>query len=218
MANYPNVPPLPGVPALLRSPQFPAVAAKIATGILVSSAINFFFKKPAKVWGLFDTSGNPVVTFDTFVGMYYKQEYKVADFPIEDGSFTTYSKVETPFGIVARFSQSGTAIQQVAFANAFNNAQASFNLYKIAIPNQSFSSVTIETIDFKRETNNGASMLTFDVTFKQVRVVSAQYVTATKQPAGTQAVSGGKVQPVTPPMQQQSLLLSAYQYASGLFH
>ena len=50
-------------------------------------------------WGIFDQSGDPVITADTIVEVGYRREYRISDFPVEEGSFASYNKVQTPYDV-----------------------------------------------------------------------------------------------------------------------
>ena len=108
---FPNVPKLPGVPAIPRSVKFPP-AARVALGLLQGALWRIF--QVCKTNGAFLTArvspGRPAALFKggwpvtcSHIGgttvstgaLDYSKETKVADFPVERGGFASYNKVET---------------------------------------------------------------------------------------------------------------------------
>jgi len=64
-------------------------------------------------WGIYDMSGAPVLTASSVAGMEYARDWRVSNYPQEQGAFASYNKVKTPFtakvtflvgGFVRRFS------------------------------------------------------------------------------------------------------------------
>ena len=109
---FPDVPKFPGVPALPRSPKFPPL---VRSGLgLVQGMLWRVFQVQTR-WGIFDSAGKPLGDPAKFTGLVgnaldaaglgstlstnsvdYSKETKVSDFPIEQGSFASYNKVEQP--------------------------------------------------------------------------------------------------------------------------
>ena len=79
---YPDVPNLPGVPALSRSnnAQYAAAALTVIGELLPN---NLFGTK----WAITDSDGNTALVPDSFVAFEYKNERKIPNYPIEEGSF-----------------------------------------------------------------------------------------------------------------------------------
>src|SRR5579859_2913714 len=149
MALFPNVPFAPGVPPIPRPPG----AIPIPPILLLADAVGVGLAKANPVqWGLFDSiSGLPVITAESVVSFDYKQDWQVSDYPIEQGSFETYNKVQVPFDVRFRFT-SGSSDQ--ARANLLNSVDAianSFTLFTAIIPERVYQNVSVQHYDLRRE-------------------------------------------------------------------
>lgn len=106
----PNVPNVPGVPTLS------SYGAGIVT-LVTSTVLSPLFGPSKNIWGLFDQNNNAVVVASNVVTMDFRQDFTIADYPIEGGiaaggaasSFLSYDKVTVPFEVKLRFSQGGGA-------------------------------------------------------------------------------------------------------------
>lgn len=213
--QFPNVPNVPGVPALLR-----AAGASLPLPVLAlanSLGLPDILQKPQ--WGIFDQSGNAVLVGDSVVGLDFRKEYRISDYPVEDGGFQSYDKVATPFDARVRFTVGGafsglSAINGVltgtlsgalagisgtaaitAFLAALDTALGSLQLYSVITPEVSYPSANVIHYDYRREARNGATMLTVDVWVREVRMTAAAQFTNTQAPSGADAVNDGTVVP-----------------------
>lgn len=219
--RFPNVPDVPGVPALPRSPNFPP------TAIVAISAIQGIVWRALQVgskWGIFDAKGKALGDPKLFTGLSgdaaqalgigatnsfnaidLAKETRASDFPVERGSFATYNKVETPCNPLVTLCFSGTEAERRAFLEAVHSASLSTDLYSVVTPEVTYINYTIERYNYSRRNTSGHSMLTVDISLKEVRQVSSLYatsskppITAPKQPTATTTTDSGKVQAKTP--------------------
>jgi hypothetical protein len=176
-ALYPNVPMLPGVPQVLRSPLFPTGVPLGIEITAISSAIAASINTAPK-WGIFDSSHTQIVVPDSVVDFGYHNEWHVADFQIQEGQFASYNKVATPFEISVRLSKGGTQQDRTAFLNSIQAIAGDLNLYSIVTPEITYTDCNITRWEVIRRGANGAYFLTdVDIYFKQIRFVTAQYST-----------------------------------------
>lgn len=220
--QYPDIPPYPGVPALVR-PANAAIAASpvLAFGIgeLQNVLANVYQQSP--VWGIFDADGNQlgapegvngilsaifslnVSTLSTF-SFSYSKETRVADFPVEGGSFASFNKVQIPANPVVTLALDGTKADRSAFLSILDDACNSTELFDVVTPEITYTGYTIERISYDRNALRGATLLTVDVMLKEIRQVSAAFAQATspinnpQNPAATPTVNNGQVQAATP--------------------
>ncbi|OYW18904.1 MAG: hypothetical protein B7Z52_04355, partial [Burkholderiales bacterium 12-64-5] len=90
---FPDVPKVPGVPAVARSALNPGTATEpqiTQDSITVTATAR-------NQWGIYTTAGALALDPDTIEAVGYDAEYRVADYPIEEGGFETYDKVALPF-------------------------------------------------------------------------------------------------------------------------
>lgn len=167
--QFPNVPDLPGVPALLRTVGAPVLAS--ANAVLINAGLGQFalgLSKP--VWGVFDASGNPVAVSDSVVDLDFKADSRISNYPQEAGAFASYNKVQTPNEARVQLACGGTVAARTAFLNAIDAAKQSTNLYSIVTPEATYLSMNIVAYDYRRESRNGANLLLVSLHIEEVRV------------------------------------------------
>jgi hypothetical protein len=202
-----------------------------AIELLTQDAISFALNSPAPQWGIY-LNGAPVVVADNVVSFDYREQWKIANFPLEEGAFESYNKVATPFDVRLRFSTGGNDADRQAMIQSIAAAIASTDLYDAVTPEATYQNVNIVHQDYRRTASNGAGLLVIDVYCEQVRVTtSTQFVnsqgsggqqqTTTEisvRPGGTSTsaivdpqspsaspqASGGTVQPSPVSSEQQS--------------
>ncbi|MDE3023117.1 MAG: hypothetical protein KGI54_14925 [Pseudomonadota bacterium] len=205
--QYPSVPPLPGVPALLRA----AGTVDTIVSHIAAEASTFFSHPDVGIWGIFDQSGNPALTVDTFAGIEFKDNMKVSDYPIEAGSFTTFNKVETPYLAFVTVALGGTSEDRTNLLLQLRTLKQSTQLFTIVTPETSYINATIERYDYRREQRNGAHFIVANIYFIEVRQTaianfgtqssgSSMNSTATKSASAQADYGQGTVQTVAPPI------------------
>jgi hypothetical protein len=215
---YPDVPKAQGVPPVLR--QLGTIENVVTT--VASDALSILRMFQGPQWGIFDQTGNPVIIGDSVVAVDYRQEYRLADYPIEEGAFATYNKVQQPFDIRVSFAVSGkldlissilsggaigSAISSLVtgsspsqasrgnFLQQLDAALRSLYLFTVVTPEKTYPSVNLSHCDYRRESHRGATLLTIDVWCQEVRVAARGAYSKTNQPTGTDPVDGGTKQP-----------------------
>lgn len=206
---YPNVPPLPGVPALNRSSS-PFVGAGLNI-LAQTGAVNNIFKK--KIWSITDTKTTQVLLQpDSFVDFEYREDRKIPTYPIEDGSFQSYNKVSLPYDIRVTVTCGGNGtMTKGAFLTAINDMLNNLTLVDVATPDAKYVSTNLIHADYRRDSRHGATLLIVQLHFQKVRVVQ-QPAPPTTQPSGAKPSSNGAVTPVTPAPTVQNQLQGASKY------
>jgi hypothetical protein len=224
---YPDIPPLPGVPPLPRSVDIPP-AIGLILGEVASILLNAL-QSPAQ-WGIIDQNGNilgendqnlsiiqsiqaqvtgmqgPILSFNA---LEYLKETRISDFPIEEGSFASYNKVELPGTSTVTLALAGNVSDRSSFLNAIDEACTSTNLYFVVSPETVYGPVSLERYNYVRRSERGATLLLVEIVCKEIREVSAVYSTVAtpiNQPQNPNAVSqtnSGLVQPT--PLDQSTL-------------
>jgi hypothetical protein len=236
LIDFPNVPDLPGVPSVARSAQYPA-AARVALG-----AVQGALWRSAQVssqWGIWDDKGNPVGNPDRFTGLTaaalqaigvagtlstgsvdYSKEFRVADFPVEGGTFATYNKVELPGVHSVMLVYGGSEAERSAFITAIDAASRNTRLYTVMTPEAVYDGFNISRYAYSRKADRGANLIIMEIELREVREVSAQFSTtvstlinAPKDATSTPQVDTGTVQAKTP---DKSTLLKAVEKFSNV--
>lgn len=195
---FPDVPEYPGVPPLLRAGNsviaaIPALAIGIGTleGILGNS-----LQQPV-TWGIFDSDGDQLggvnTSGNTILGSLeaqltgastpvlstlsfdFTREAKVSDFPIEQGQFASYNKVQNPASPVVTLALSGSEGDRTNFLNAIDAACISTELYSVVTPEVKYINYSIERYTYTRRADRGVTLLVVEISLKEVRLVSATF-------------------------------------------
>lgn len=192
---YPVVPFAPGIPAVLRSGA--TVLDTLTLGQLgLSDALgDFLGPSNASRWGVFTPDGAPVAVADSIISVDYKNSSRVSDFPVEAGAFASYNKVANPYTARVRMTRGGTRGQRGEFKAALDAAEGSLNLYTILMPDMSYSNATIESVDWRHETDNGAGMVIAELQLREVRQVAVRSSVTPKSPSAATPQANGQVQP-----------------------
>jgi hypothetical protein len=201
MVGFPSVPFAPGIPPVPRLTGADAFSAPI---LLTEDAVSLFTGSTGPQWGLF-LDGSAVVTAESIVGFEFRQDYRIADYPIEQGAFTSYDKVQTPFDVRLRFSSGGTAAGRQALLDSIAAIIGDTNLYDAVTPDQTYQNLNLIHYDYRR-TDGRAGLIIIDVWCRQIMQASAQSFQNTAQPSGANPVNGGTVQPAAPTQQQGSFV------------
>lgn len=164
MPDFPDVPDVDGVPALLRD-----VNAVVETIALLTQDAPFSFGLPvSNQWGIF-LNGSPVVQADCVVSFSYKQDWTIADYQVEQGAFESYDKVERPFDVRVRYSAGGDDANRQALLDSIAAIADDLNFYDVATPEQVYQSANVAHYDYTRTSVNGVGLLVVDVWLLEVR-------------------------------------------------
>jgi hypothetical protein len=138
-------------------------------------------------WGIFNSDGKAIVTADNVVAFEYKQDWAIADFPLERGAFESYDKVWQPFDARIMFSSGGTVENRQKLLASIDAIAGDLNLYDIITPEKHFVSVNVAHYDImKRSSNDGAGLVKVNIWLKQINETAAA---AFAQPPATSASS-----------------------------
>jgi hypothetical protein len=147
-------------------------------------------------WGIFKAALNaPVVVADSVEAFEEQKEYRVIDYPLEDGAFESYNKVEVPQEIRFTFKKSGTLAERTAFLVTVDNALKSLDLYDAVTPEATYLDISLVRREMRRTAEKGAQMLTVDVVARQVRNTAVTTFTSSKAPSAAATANSGPVQP-----------------------
>lgn len=180
----PGVPPLLGdVAGLFLSPG----------GILTSDTFFDYGPGQPPIWGVFQ-SGIPVVIADTITHFQYKQDWAIADYPVEPGGFESYDKVNTPFGVQIQFISGGSEAARQALLDSVAAIADQLTLYDIVTPEAVYIGVNVRGYEYQRASNNGVGLMRVNVSFLEIREEGVTDFKNTRSPSGYAAQQAGNVQ------------------------
>lgn len=208
MNLFPDVPMVPGVPALLRSAQ-PVLDSLGNLSHVVNIAESLINGPVDETWGVFDSTGADVMMPDTVLSVDYRNGSRLVDYPLEDGAFETYNKVANPYDLVVAMAKGGTQADRSEFLVACEALQASIDLYTVVVPEGSYHSVNLERFDYRRETRNGSHLIVVNLYFREIRVTAGVNGTVPQQPDGFEPKAAGQVTPNPITAMQQQLMSGA---------
>lgn len=195
---YPNVPNVSGVPQVLR--QFPAAPpAILGTAAGVAALARSFLS--TSLWGVYkpvetkgvttDSQGleevtitanpkrTPVVTPDSIVDFGYSKEWNITSAPTQNGAFADYNRVATPFESHLRMTKGGSESDRTKFLKQIDDLDST-QLYDIITPEKTYFNCNFTRIEVSRRGEKGAYWLSdVDLYFREIRVVTSQYLTTT---------------------------------------
>ena|ERR1039458_2521634 len=144
-------------------------------------------------WGIF-LGGTPVIVADTVTSIEYKQNWVLSDYPVEQGAFETYDKVQTPRDIRVRFVAGGTEENRQALLDSVAAIAGDYNFYTVVTPEAFYPSVNVMHYDYRRTAINGVGMITVDVWCEEVRVTGTSSPNQAQSASAADPINGGTVQ------------------------
>ena len=197
MVDVVNMAPAPGLPDLdFGDAVVAAVAPLVADDLGVLAALG------ASPWGVY-SGGAPVVVADTVVDLGYTKSYTVSDYPIEDGGFASYNKVEQPFEARVRLASGGSTSVRQALIDSVEGVIGDLNLYDVVTPDQVYVNANLVREEYRRTaTDGGASLVAMDIVVQEVRILSGNGMSNTADPASANQQNGGTVQGQDPTTSQ----------------
>jgi hypothetical protein len=188
MADIPDVPGVPNLSSYSANP----VVLLFADAI---SSLLGFFGGPQSGWGIF-LNGAQAFPYNSVVDFDYKQDYTIADEPIEQGSFVSYDKVQHPFDVRVRVASGPSESDRQALLVSARAAAADLNLYTVITPEDIYDSCNITHIDWKRSAENGVGVIVVDFWFQEIRQSATSTLSNTQSPTSAGQQSTGNVSPV----------------------
>lgn len=167
-------------------------------------------------WGLMDSDGNLVITPDSVVNMRFRHEFKDSDFPIEQGSFSSYNKVATPFEGWFTFNKGGMLADRTQFLTSLESVVTDTNLYVFATPELSYPNVNLEEYDYERSAEKGFQLIPADLHLVEIRVAASPTFSNTADPTAQSPTNNGSVQPTTPTTAQVTQAQAGLNKAQGV--
>ena len=149
-------------------------------------------------WTILDEDGGSAVTFTSFVDIDLRNEGQALSYPIEEGSFANYNKVDMPLDVRVTLATQGTD-------DEFNTILITLDIYKreakmlyVITPSRLYENMTLEMYSYKRTREAGAGMLTVELALVEVREVETQttttVITKPKNPTSAGKTNTGKTQ------------------------
>lgn len=184
LPQFPNVAQLPGVPQLIRANQ------AIGTAKLAIGAVQSFLGAAAQVgptWGLFDDKGNLVIKPDSYLGFENSNDWKISDFPLQDGEFSSYNKVKLPYTASIKISKGGSLQDRKNLLDQIQAIAGDTKFYSVLTPEKTYPSVNVLRYTIRRMGREGAYFFAdLEIYFRNIQQTPSQYSTTTANTVNAQ--------------------------------
>lgn len=180
----PDVPFVPGVPALSSYGANPIE-------LLLEDAVSVLLQILGVQWGIF-LNGIPVLSYDNQVSFGYSQDWDISTYPVEDGSFTTYDKVQEPSEIRVRFSAGADVINRQTMLQSVDAVMSTTALYDVVTPEAIFLNYNFMHRDYDREAAR-VGLIVIDLYLKEVIETATASFQNTQLPSYAGQVGLGNV-------------------------
>ena len=136
----------------------------------------------------------------------------MANYPVEQGQFATFNKVNTPYHntVVMTFSGRKTGfsaliptfgvngiINKTEIMSQLDKMAASFDLYDILTPEKTYHNANIMGVNYRRNAEEGASLLVIEVVFVEVLITAEAKFSSTKNPNSANPTNNGNAKTTT---------------------
>jgi hypothetical protein len=209
---FPNIPAYPGVPQLTLPPigtLLPAPPVNVSSfdpSSLSDQPTIPDANKP--IWSIVDSTGAEVIEPDSIIDFDYRNERKIPNYPVEQGSFSSYNKVALPFDIRLTLACGGSGeMTRNAFIGTIENMLNSLDLYSIVTPDYVYENANLVHVNYRRDSKQGVTLLKAELWFEEVRQSNTGNQ-PTQEPSGSDIVYNGQLSPTTPSTTQASSINS----------
>lgn len=148
-------------------------------------------------WGVF-LNGAPVVAADTVTRFAYKQDWAIADYPVERGGFESYDKVNNPFQIRFQFATGGSVERRAALLDSIDAIGDPLTLFDVVTPEAVYVGVNMRSYEYDRAASKNLGLMVVNVDFLEIREEGVTDFKNTKSPSGYAAQQAGNVQAQPP--------------------
>lgn len=221
VSPFPYIGRLPGVPQLARALNF-LIPPLLQLFPPAKPQALWHAVKAAPQWGIYDEDLNKVVDPDSIWNFDYRSEARISSYPVQNGEFNSYNKVDVPFETSVHMVKGSTLEERATFLNDCQNIKESLDLFTIATPERSYLGCNVTRFMVTRRETRGAFFVEVELFFEQIQEISAQYSASETQasstanaqkPASQPPVNQGYTQPTNVGTQAQQNALQ--QVATG---
>lgn len=184
--------------------------------LLTSDAVDLGSSNDS-VWGIFQ-NGAPVVVAESVVAVDYRREFAISDYPVEQGAFESYDKVQLPRDVHMRFT-AGTQAARNELLSSIDAIIATTQLVDFVTPDEVYTSLTLSHEDYSRTAQRGLGLLQVEVWGLEVVQTGTAATSSspnTALPSGAAQDNGGTVTPTSPSATVKSVLSTGDYGPAGL--
>lgn len=171
----------------------PEVLTNVGLSLGGAALINGIF---SKIWGIVNQFGIPIVLADTVVSMRYDAGASISKYPVEQGSFASYNKVNQPSMANVVMAKGGSnALERGLFLTQIEALLKSTLNFHIITPEYVYLNHQITGYSKARSAQDGATMITVSLDLEEVMEAKIEYsIEEVKAPSDANTVDGGAKQ------------------------
>lgn len=201
----PAVPNVPGVPTLSSYLSTPS------PGLLIGAISSLVPGLQPLLWGIYSQFGLPLIASTlsplsnlilggavlnfSIIDFEYKRDWSISNYPVEQGGFQSYDKVQLPFDVRMRVAAGGSVSNRASLLALVESIANTVALYNVVTPEEVFLNCNVSHFDYKRTSINGLGVLIIDIWLTEIRETSTSTFSNTQSPTSANAVGLGNVQP-----------------------
>lgn len=129
-------------------------------------------------WAIVNEDGVSIADFGSIISVEAQYGGQVVSEPVERGSFATYNKTSEPISVYTTAARAGASDELQAVLDALAEVKASTDLYRIITPEQEYTSLSLESYNYKRVREDGANVLIIEMLWIEVKQVETHYTTS----------------------------------------
>jgi hypothetical protein len=194
--RFPDVPDTPGVPPVYRDDSNPATPPTPAAIATTDSAQVQASAHPA--WAIVKAGGAAAIGVDSIVELSPSRDFRISDYPVENGGFQNYNKVALPAETRVLVTKEGNDSDRQGFFDQLDALIETTDMVNIVTPDSSYLDRNLVRYNFDRRADRGRALITVELIFQEIRQTAKSAFTDSKQPSGNDPVNDGPVQPGTP--------------------
>lgn len=183
--------------------------------LLTADAVSVISAFSGPQWGIF-LNGVQVVGQDilgaflsnvtgfgngNFLDLDFHERFSISEYPVEQGAFQSYNKVQSPFDVAVTITAGGSDANRTLLLIQVEAIIGSTDLYTVAMPEGTLNSVNPIAYGYRRQHDRGLGLLEINILFKQVRPAGNPVFSTTQTTGNTpaSAPTTGGVAPITNP-------------------
>ena len=182
--------------------------------LLTSDAISVLSAFSGPQWGVFlngvqvvGQSVNNIINIvsglgsGNFLDLDYRANFQISNYPVEQGAFQSYNKVQQPYDVAVTITAGGTVANRASLLSQVQAIIGSTDSYTILMPEGSLVGLNPVSYSYHRRHDSGLGLLMVTIVFEQVRPAGDPQFSTTSNTSNTGAAApttGGPA-PITNP-------------------
>lgn len=137
-----------------------------------------------------------------FLDLDYRAHFSISNYPVEQGAFQSYNKVQEPYDVVVTVTAGGTIANRAALLDQVQAIIGTTDLYTVLMPEGTLVGLNPTSYSYSRRHDHGLGLLMVSIVFQQVRPAGDPQFSTTANPNTTGAATPttGGPPPITNPV------------------